>query len=80
MACTKNERYDISPKSSVAWENITGGLEFDSFYIRPRHSAWKNGCDRLIVVGLYKDWTLAIRFQVSGFSREKARASLTPDT
>jgi len=30
MACTKNERYDISPKSLVAWENITGGLEFDS--------------------------------------------------
>ena len=49
-------------------------------YNRPRHSAWKNGCDSLIVLGLYENWTLAIRFQVSGVSREKARAGLKPDT
>jgi hypothetical protein len=30
-----------------------------------RHSAWKNGCDTLTVVGLYENWTLALSFQVS---------------
>ncbi len=35
---------------------------------RPRHSAWKNSCDSLAVVGLHENWTLAIRFQVSGVS------------
>ena len=33
---------------------------------RPRHSAWKNGCDSLIVVDLDENWTSAIRCQVSG--------------
>ena len=47
---------------------------------KPRHSAWKNGCESLIVVSLYENWTLAIRFQASGVSREKARVILTPET
>jgi len=29
---------------------------------------------------LHENWTLALRFQVSGVSSEKARASLKPDT
>jgi len=29
---------------------------------------------------LHENWTLALRFQVSGVSSEKARASLTPET
>jgi len=47
---------------------------------RPRHSAWKNNRDSLIFWGLHENWTLALRFQVSGVSSEKARASLKPDT
>jgi hypothetical protein len=34
---------------------------------RPRHSGWKNGCDSLTVVGLHENWTMSLRFQVSGF-------------
>jgi len=45
---------------------------------RSRHSAWKNGCGSLIVVGLHENWTLAIRFQVSGFSRGKSASQ--PET
>jgi hypothetical protein len=47
---------------------------------KPRHSAWKNGCDSLIAAGLHENWSLPLRFQVSGVSREKARAGLKPDT
>ena len=40
---------------------------------RPRHSAWKNDCGSLIVVGLHENSTLALRFQVSvGKKREPA--------
>ena len=55
-------------------------ISFCCIISRPRHSAWKNGCDSLTVVGLHENWTLAIRCQVSGVSREKAKASLKPDT
>jgi hypothetical protein len=53
---------------------------FGYIYFRPHHSAWKNGGDSLIVVGLHENWTLASRCQVSGVSRERARARLKPDT
>jgi hypothetical protein len=46
----------------------------------PRHSAEENGCDSSAVVGLHENWTLAIRFQVSGVRRENAEANLKPDT
>ena len=48
-------------------------------HYRPRYSAWKNNCDSLAVVGLHENWTLALRFQVSGVRCENARASLKPD-
>ena len=47
---------------------------------RCHHLAWTNGCDTLTVVGLHENWTLALRFQVSGVRSEKAKAGLTPDT
>jgi hypothetical protein len=34
-------------------------------YFKSRHSAWKNGCDTLTVLGLHENWTLTFRFQVS---------------
>ena len=43
-------------------------------------SSLENGCDALSVVGLHENWTLALRFQVSGVRRENARAGLKPDT
>ena len=49
-------------------------------FYRCRHAAWKNGCDTLTVVGLHENWTLELRFQVSGVRSENARAGLTPDT
>jgi len=59
-------------------------LEFELFKkpskSRPRHSAWKNNRDSLIFRGLRENWTLALRFRVSGVSSEKARTSLKPDT
>ncbi len=50
------------------------------YYNRPRHSAWKNSCDYSTVVGLHENWTLALRCQVSGVSRENASAGLKPET
>jgi len=32
---------------------------------RLRHSAWRNGCDTLSVMGLHENWTLALRCQPS---------------
>ena len=43
---------------------------------RPRHSAWKNSCDSLAVVGLHENWTLALRCQVSGVSTASGLKSL----
>jgi hypothetical protein len=47
---------------------------------RSRHFAWENGRDSLTVVGLHENWTLVLRFQVSGVRSENARAGLKPDT
>ena len=47
---------------------------------RSRHFAWENGSDSLTVEGLHENWTLVLRFQVSGVSSENARAGLKPDT
>jgi hypothetical protein len=60
---------------SASWIGFSLWIDY-----RSRHLAWRNGCDSLIVVGLYESWTLARRFQVSGVSGEKARARLKPDT
>jgi len=56
-------------------------VDFNKQYFydfRPRHSAWKNNRNSLIFGGLHENWTLALRFQVSDVSSEKARASLKP--
>jgi hypothetical protein len=45
---------------------------------RYRNSAWKNGCDTLSGVGLHENWTLALRFQVSGVRSENEKAALKP--
>jgi hypothetical protein len=45
---------------------------------RPRHSIWKNGCDPSTVVRLHENWTLALRFQVSGVRGENAKSGLKP--
>jgi hypothetical protein len=45
-----------------------------------RHSDRKNDCDTLTVVGLHENWTLALRFQVSGVSSDNARSGLKPET
>ncbi len=45
-------------------------------YYRPHHSAWKNSCDSLTVVGLHENWALAFRCQVSAPPLAAEAASL----
>jgi hypothetical protein len=47
---------------------------------RSRNPLLKNGVNVINIKRLHENWTLALRCQVSGVSREKARASLKPDT
>jgi len=47
---------------------------------RCHHSAWTNGCDTPTVVGLHENWTLALRFQVSGVKTWELAWHLTPET
>ncbi len=58
---------------------ITGNF-CDYPYFRPRHSAWKNSCDSLAVVGLYENLTPVLRFQrrrwPEKFTRLRRAASL----
>jgi hypothetical protein len=63
---------------NVYGQNVFASLINAASTLRP--PAWKNGCDSLSVVGLHENWTLTLRFQVSGVRRENARVGLKPDT
>ena len=43
---------------------------------RPRHSAWKNSCESVAVMGLHENWTLVLRCQMSARPLAADAASL----
>jgi hypothetical protein len=79
-ACKNPDCLTISPCQTPLSGVITTSNWGTGYYFRYHHSAWKNGCDTFTAVGLYENWALELRCQVSGVSSENARAGLKPET